>query len=303
LLAGCMTATQADGRIAGGDQGVAQALINSSEAAVQVAVGMRIELETAAATAFLKAFFTSLLSKETAGNIDRAVWSGRNELYLANGPHPPQWAAPAVFRASVREPFIDFLTRKSGFLVTPEMDKYRDIRSKLWTLLPQQSASQAPSELFNELQAQLDELEKLLSAEAKKQGALLLPRLATIGVNSSGGIPLALDGALSVSMLRGRLTMGSDGIKPISIAPSKLVSDAGFRVMIDPHEPSIFELLPKDSTRDDAALVLPEGELLRLEVSVGDLQPGLYPVTFTIDLISPDAIVWSGDSVLVIPRP
>jgi hypothetical protein len=69
--------------------------------------------------------------------------------------------------------------------------------------------------------------------------------------------------------------------------------------MVDLDEPSVFELLSKSG----AALPLPDGEILQMQVSVGDLQPGLYPVTLTIDALVPRAIFWPGESVVVVPRP
>lgn len=298
VLTGCMTATQSNGSLAAGDQGVAQSLVNSSEAGVQVAVGMRIELEMEAATAFLKAFFTSLLSEDGAGDVDRAVWSGRNEIFAAKGPHPPQWAAPAVFRASLREPFIDFLTKKSEFLVTPQMEKLRDVRSKFWALLPQQNASQAPSDLFNQIEALLQQNEQELRAEGLKQGALLLPQLTTIAANGAGKLSIVLCGPLHPSLLRGRVSIGA-GVGATKISMSKPARDAGFRLMADPEEPSVFELLSKTNT----PTALPEGELVQVELTVGDLPPGLYPVTLSIDVLAPRAIVWPGDNVVVVPRP
>jgi CHAT domain len=291
VLAGCITATQAAGTTPGGDQGVAQALINSSEAGVQVAIGMRMELQTEAASTFLTEFFTSLFAEDSVGDIDQAIWSARNELYLKMT-HPPQWAAPVVFRASLREPFIDFLTKESKFLVTPEMNKFRDIRSTLWKLLPKQNTP--------EVGQLLEGIETSLRAEAMKQGPLLLPILTRIAQNSDGFLPVALAGSLKVSRLRARILLGGSGTTPRSVAVNPTAQAAGFRLMFDPDDPSFFEL----SSRTGAALQLPEGELLRLTVSVGDQQPGLYPVTLEVDLISPPrAIVWLGDTVIVVPGP
>jgi hypothetical protein len=299
VLAGCLTAAQGSGRTGGGDQGVAQALVNSSEAGVHIAVGMRIELQSDAAILFLKSFFDSLLSAGSPGDIDHAVWQGRSELFLAKGPHPPQWAAPAVFRASVREPFIEFLTQASGFLVTPEMDKLRDIRSIFWDSLPQQSLSQGTPELLRLVNTPLVQIEGMLRAEALKQGPLLLPQRVTIGPNQAGDVPVELSGPLAVSLVRGRISIGGDGIKAERITLSQAARDAGFRLLLDAEEPSFFELLSKNGT----PLPLPEGVLLQIRVTIADLPPGLHPVTLDIDTISPQAIFWPGDNVVVVPKP
>jgi hypothetical protein len=136
-------------------------------------------------------------------------------------------------------------------------------------------------------------------AEGAKQGPLLLPQLTTIGANLAGNLSVVLSGPLKTSQLRGRLSIGSDGIIPKTMTLAKSVRDAGFRLMVDLDEPSVFELLSKSG----AALPLPDGEILQMQVSVGDLQPGLYPVTLTIDTLVPRAIFWPGESVVVVPRP
>ena len=190
VLAGCMTATQADGRISGGDQGVAQALINSSEAGVQVAVGMRMELETAAATSFLKAFFTSLLSQESAGDIDRAVLClGRRAL--------PQWPAPASMGGSrglprERARAIHRLPHQKKRVFGDSGDEQipRHSIEAMAAAAATKCVSAALPSFSASLRPNLAKSESLLVAEARKQGPLLLPQLTTIEANSSGTIPL-----------------------------------------------------------------------------------------------------------------
>jgi hypothetical protein len=140
--------------------------------------------------------------------------------------------------------------------------------------------------------------EQELRVEGLKQGALLLPQLTTIVANGTGKLPIVLCGAVEPSLLRGRVSIGS-GVGATRIRLSKPARDAGFRLMADPDEPGVFELLLNTNT----PAALPEGELLQLELAVGDLPPGLYPVTITIDALVPRRIVWPGDSVMVVPRP
>ena len=111
VLAGCLTAAEPVAgavRARSGAQGVAQALVNSSDAGVEVAVAMRTELRTTAAVTFLQSFFKSLLNPKpnakgvvSGGNIDTAVRAARTELFSTacsrrNGPR--RWCCARTSR-------------------------------------------------------------------------------------------------------------------------------------------------------------------------------------------------------------
>ncbi len=109
VLASCLTAFEA---VAGprqaalerlapawarGNQGVAQALVNS-RSGVRVGIGMRYNLNTEAAKTMLGALIDSLLEAEQPGNIEAAVRAARLEMRVADQVSPA-WSAPVVFVA------------------------------------------------------------------------------------------------------------------------------------------------------------------------------------------------------------
>jgi hypothetical protein len=309
VLTGCLTGAEAPGapaRQRGGEQGVAQALVNSSEAGVQVAVGMRTELRTDAAITFLKAFFTSLLNPTKdalgsvpGGDIDRAVWEGRNTLFLQTGLFPPHWAAPVVFRAVEEEPIIRILAQPTEFQVTRDMKMLLEIRATLWKDLPEQSLSEGTPAMLMAIKKPLLAVEKKLREEGLKHGPMLLPCHAMIGAGQQGEVLVELAGTLRVSLLRGCLAVAGGTAAALRMTVPKAVRDAGFQLLTDSEDQACFELRSRDGT----AKVLPEGELLKIVVQVGQTQPGLYAITLDIHEVVPKSIFWPGDNVLVVPRP
>jgi hypothetical protein len=290
VLTGCLTGAEAPGvpaRKRGGEQGVAQALVNSSEAGVQVAIGMRTELRTNAAMTFLKAFFESLLSKDIkqAGNIDRAVWMARNELFL-DATFPPSWAAPVVLRASEQEPMIPYLAQRITFPISAEMQKLLDIRAVLWKHLPGTKTA-------------LVDVELKLRDEGLKHGPLLLPRELTLAPNTAGQTAIDVAGTLTVSKLTGRLTVSGEGMEVQSLSATQALLDAGFRLLTDAADRSLFML----ESKTGAAKALPEGEILRADIVVGAAAPGLYPIALDVQRTDPAVVCWPGDTMLTVPKP
>jgi hypothetical protein len=113
ILAGCLTAAGGgfDEQLPDslrGAQGVAQAIIGS-EAAVDIAVGMRDLLEVQAATQLLVAFFKSLL-KDNPGDVELSIREARNELF-GNGRYPPSWSSAVVYTKGPAS-MLSFLTEE-----------------------------------------------------------------------------------------------------------------------------------------------------------------------------------------------
>jgi hypothetical protein len=292
LLAGCLTAAE----FAGGAQGVAQALVNSSEAGVQVAVGTRIELRDQAAIDFLKAFFASLLGTQHPGDLDRAVWQGRNELFVGSGPYPPHWAAPIVLCANDGGRMIDFLAQPITFQVSAEMAKLLEVRAALWKSLPD-LARAAPDRLAVFLPV-LDQIEDNLRAEGVRHGPLLLPVRQQSLAGQPASLAVRLAGGLALSTLSGRIQIERDAADVRSIAIPPAVSNAGFQLLLDHADHGYFHL----RSLAGRELALPEGELLRIELDVRQIPADAYPISLDLHRLEPRKPLWPGDNVLVVTQ-
>lgn len=307
VLAGCLTGADPPGGAArrrGGAQGVAQALVNSSEAGVEVAVAMRTELRTTAAVTFLERFFKSLLNPKpnasgqvSAGNIDDAVRAARRELFLDNV-FPPQWAAPVVLRSNEAEPFIDYLAQPITFNISPGLDMLLEIRSTLWNGLADYSHAQGvPDQLQGKMVA-LAEVETRLRVEAGQIGPFIMPRQLTIPAGQAGEAVFELRGALALAMLSGRVVAaGGISVHGLSL-PAAMQAD--FQLLADAQDPTVFELRSKTG----AARALPEGEVLRATLNVGaDVGFGVYRVAIQIHRLNPPSVLWPGHGIAIVPRP
>jgi hypothetical protein len=301
VLAGCVTGADpaSNERRYGGEQGVAQALVNSAEAKVQVAVAMRSELITTAASMFLEAFFESLFDitpdvagNLPAGNVEAAVQHARNRLYIAN-PVPPQWAAPIVLRSSLQEPFIEHLAQSIRFVITPNMQMLLEVRATFWKSL----AQSLPDHRQGRLVA-LAEVRQMIVTEGLRQGPLILPREITVGPGQAGRVEFELAGPLTVRLLRGRISVPAGiAVKDVAVPA---VTAAAFRLLLDQGDPGWFEL----RARDDAPARLPEGTLLEATLEVAADQPaGVYPVAIETTSVEPPTTLWPGDGVLIVPHP
>jgi hypothetical protein len=297
ILTGCLTAADAPGVRSGG-QGMAQALVNSSEAGVQVAVGMRTELRTDAALSFLEAFFSTLLKSKESGNIEYAVSMARGELFL-DKPFPPSWAAPVIFRAAEQEPMIEYLGQPVSFRVSPKMQMLLEVRSTLWKRLPDLITQGAVSEGLPAFKIALADIQQSLRQEGLQEGPLLLPSGVAVIADQASEIEIELEGQLSVSTLACRLLIGGDAATVVDSSASEPVKQAGFQLLADQGNKSVFEL--RSNTAE--ARLLPAGTILKLSIKGKNVAPGLYPITLEVQKIDPLVRFWPGDSVLLVPRP
>jgi hypothetical protein len=119
LLVGCVTAVEAirdrlDGdetrvaRLSQGSRNIARSLVEA-EVGVEVAVGMRSQLEASAAEVFLSTFFKSFLNHQP-GHVEAALQATRRELAVRN-PNRITWLAPLAYRAQGSEPMFDVLAQ------------------------------------------------------------------------------------------------------------------------------------------------------------------------------------------------
>lgn len=293
VLAGCVTAVEQPGlvRRRGAEQGIAQALVNSSEAGVQMAVGMRMEVLGTAAMRFLNEFFTSLL-KGAPGDVDRAVRKARNELFLDTGRYPPHWAAPVVFRANNGTPGFDFINSPVTFRVSPDMAKWLDLRTRLWNRLGDSLSHIDPARLKGMLEA-LDATEIELRKEGVAQGPLLLPRLAQAVAGQTSTVAVEVVGKLSVAKLRADLQVPTGlTVQKLTLEPA--VKAAGFKLLLDQDDRGYFEV----QATSGLSTALPETALLQAEVSTVD-GAAVYPVTIALREVVPKTLLWPGDNVVV----
>jgi hypothetical protein len=306
VLAGCLTGADPAGtpRRRGAAQGVAQALVNSSEAGVEVAVAMRTELQTKAAVAFLKAFFKSLLNPTpdakgviTGGNIDAAVRAARNELFFQNAKRP-QWAAPIVMRSTEDEPYIDYLAQPVTFAITPGMEMLLDIRATLWSGLADYSHAQGIPERLQGTFTALVDIESKLRTEAAKIGPSIIPQQATSPPGTSIDAVFRLKGALQITNVSGRVVVdGGITVNTLTLPPAM---QADFQLVIDAQDHGSFELRSKSGAKH----VVPEGEVLRARLDVGAaVASGLYKVAIEVQRLTPPTVLWPGHGVLIVPGP
>jgi hypothetical protein len=118
LLVGCVTAVDAIkehlggetkvGRLSQGSQNIARSLVEA-QVGIEVAVGMRSQLEDSAAEVFLTTFFSSFLN-DRPGHVEAALQASRRELQVQN-PDTITWLAPLAYRAQGSEPMFDVLAQ------------------------------------------------------------------------------------------------------------------------------------------------------------------------------------------------
>jgi hypothetical protein len=283
LLAGCLTAAELPAGLEAvvgeeiprwmrGNQGVAQALVNSASG-VQIAVGMRYKMETNDALRFLKEFFRSLLGEIDpldAGNVEAAIRHGRASLFGA-GVFPPSWSAPLLFRAPGVEPIFPFLRELPDALPSPEDQRDQEMRETLWNGLVKLPVRNRSPELLQPLTELLDGAERRLLVRALGGNANVLRNpeeaqggtrsglnsgLAAVSVDAgalAGGlhgavvmpvrteappeqeeveVPVRLFGSLPVTRLRGRLTV-SGGAEIRGIVKSDAIRQRSYSLLTE----------------------------------------------------------------------
>jgi hypothetical protein len=301
LLVGCLTAADvpaanwADVRaslpgVMRGNQGMAQALVNSSSG-VQVSVGMRGRLESEDAQDFLEAFFESLL-QESPGNVDAAVHEGRERLLAANR-SPASFSAPVLYRVLAPEPFFGFLESPKTVVVPTS---WQDIRSVFWRVLPRLSAGN-PAELQRNF-AMTVEVDNLMVEDVGKHAALLIPELRQAQQNGPVTVPVRLAGSLTVSELEGVLVVDSPEAHIDQVRTSSLVKASDYRMLSDVDGNRVtFHIERKHKDQGP----IPPGPVMEVTVSLGPSAGMLYPVAIDIVKISPKRAICPVNNVIVVP--
>jgi len=297
VLAGCMTAAAPGVSPPGlatwmrGNQGMAQALVNSASGVV-FAVGMRCKVEDSDASAFIAWFFQNLFEKDK-GNLERAVRAARRELYGAKS-YSSSWAAPVVFSSLPTEPVFEYLTRPPGIKITDAINRELELRRVIWLML----ADSPPAGR----QAALTDLVKnnrnALELEILKQGAMLSPEVVDGVSGQTVSVPVSLTGQLSCTYFQARLSVGA-GLKVGAAHATPILSQAGFQVLNDLSEPGVFQIQKKD--RNNKVKLLPSGKIVNVEVTVAPDAGRVCPLN--LDSLFNDAreLFWAGNSALIVP--
>lgn len=297
LLAGCLTAAQPGSAPTSelsawmrGNQGIAQALVNS-ESGVAFAVGMRSKIDAKDAVVFLNEFFRSLF-KGNKGNVELALRAGRQELFLSK-PHPPNWAAPIAFSSLEPEPVFSYLAQKINFPMTPALNINLDARRRfLWPLL----ADQPPGSRRASLTTAVDDNRAAIRAEVLAHGAMLLPELVDAQPGQAVVVSLTLEGVMKCKQLQAKLLLAPD-LSFVKARATKLLTDGGYQVLNDPHDPGVFQIQLRPGVNQPPQL--PNGVILEIDLLVADAH-GICPVNLEVLATDCNQSFWPGNNAIIV---
>lgn len=300
MLAGCLTAAEVENlepedrkdisEWTYGSQGVAQRLVDSSSG-VQCAIGMRYQIETDAAFAFLTTFFESLLS-ETPGNMEAAVRAGR--VKLARPEFPPSWSAPVIFRTRGVEPMFKFL---ADLPKTYQLDRDdvrdQDVREASWTALLQDPNLAFAYEKLKETE------ERIKSKVAAKGGALLMPEMKKATPASTVQVGISLFGSLAADKLVCKLSVNSEvaAARIVSLRSTQAFKDANFDVIMSEAGKNTMKVTIE---RVSGTSALPEGELIVADLTLDTITPAKYTVKLDVLEATPEVKVRPIDNVVLV---
>jgi hypothetical protein len=314
LLVGCLTATQFQQNYLAeqpeerrkallnwiqGNQGVAQALVES-DSGVQLAVGMRYKLDTDLAQDFLLEFFEALLGTANRGNVEAAVREGRSKIFQSY-PTLASWSAPVIYRnldksnASLgKEPMFSFL------LSPPKSDDAEDraateVRSASWKQMAKLSTSRRSAGETDFPLQMLGMMEERLKAKYKPQAAaLLIVGYVEAEPSKKVAVPIRIEGQVNFQALAGRITIDGSSAQDVSIqtAPEwkKIFKIANL-------ENNGFELKRTDGKFD----ALPEGPMLEVRLTTGDLRGVVYKIGITLEDEPAHPVIRTVDNAIIVP--
>lgn len=281
-----------------GVQSVAQSLVR--ESGVQLAVGMRWRLELSDATAFIKAFFASLLNGHP-GDVEVAVRAGRQALADIN-PFPPSWSAPVIYRTRGAEPMFPFLAHPEHSPSTQPVqpatgggppppsdvdaeevlkDSFElERREKAWSAL----ALIPNLQLGLEVRTEADE--NLKTRMLARGASLLMPNFTLTKPETAFTIPVQLFGALRVTTLKLQFVVGGADVVLRSVEVSEALKQAGYELVNVSGAGSnslIFTI-----TATEGALELPQGDLVVVRGLTGNSIAVVFPVSLNVMEVKPD---------------
>jgi hypothetical protein len=304
LLMGCLTAadlptglgTQILARMPKamrGNQGVAQALVNSSSG-VQIAIGMRSKLESDDARHFLQAFFESLLH-DKPGNIEAAVHAGRRKLHAVS-PYYASWSAPMMFRVLSDEPMFDFLASPPAITIDAKDQGYRTL---FWNWLAGRSLSKDMPEPITSLTQGLKDLETQLKQTIQTRAPLLMPEWQIGLRDQTIKLPIQLYGQLNVDKLEGNLVVDGEGISIVKVESSPELR-IGYLLYPAIDGSQVHFRIERKSAGSGP---LPQGLLMDAFLKLGSATSVRYPVNLSELKSHPHSMVCPGNSVVIVPAP
>lgn len=308
ILAGCLTAAEVSNEFKGileteipkwmrGNQGVAQALVNSGESGVQFAVGMRYRLETQDAVAFLRTFFRSLLH-DKPGDCEEAVRAGREVLHAFH-PHPPSWSAPVVFSALGDEPRFKFLAAPRPVSIEAFDERDKQIRTIMWNGIAQQPLSKRLPGSLDPMYQVLKQMEQGSAANSQSKGPLIMPGMIEAEAGQTITLPIELFGELTPEVLKGRLTVSGEAVSIQSVRRTQAVKERGYDVlsMLEGNE-VIFRIEPAST---NGGSPLPQGPLFEITLTLGTAFSVVYNINVNIHAIQPRRTIRSGNNAIIVP--
>lgn len=305
ILAGCQTAAQlltlepqlrelvvADlPRWLRGAEGVAQAIIDS-EAGVELAVGMRDQLEVTQATTFLVALFRSLVRDEP-GDIERAIRAARDDLFGAS-PLPPSWSSAVMFSKG-SAPTFSFMTvppPRAAFSAERQarLDTLRELRRRIAKSYLEALSDRTP---FLDMMAAVASDEKPLVGK----DSMLRPRFTR---SPAGEVHIDVEsvGAITFHRLAADVTVAGGNAAITRLTPDPRLNKAGFSLLRGDDGTGTAHFVIERTTAGPARLSA--GRLFTIDATVTSPPPAIHEVVVTQISDDGSTTVWPGMDLLAL---
>jgi CHAT domain len=313
LLVGCLTAAEIPRAIKPelekslpgwirGSQGVAQALVNG-QSGVQFVVGMRFKVKDQDAVVFLKEFFSRLLAGPKPGDLEAALQDARRRLHFQDA-QSLGWAAPVVFRTQGEEPTFPYLASPPPPLAIPLSVKEEKLRSELWQMLCEINMQLRGKGLHGTHQKFLDTVERDYFDALAAEGSLLLPdrcevdpNALTAGLENPVQVAICLRNPLQMDAMDGTVIVS--GGKLVSLEPAPKLEASGCECFVKP---------PRDNRikfhlQAEQPTTLPEGPLLKVNLTIPNEPQVVYLVSLDVIRIQPAAPLCCLSNAVIVPAP
>lgn len=282
-----------------GNQGVAQALINSA-AGVQFALGMQYQIPTTGAKRFLEFFFLSLLKNKDInlrGNVEEAVRVARGSLRPEK--YRYLWSAPVIFSTLSAEPLLPFLQKPP---VCQPFDDLQTFRETLWMTLHEaawrhRKEIESTQSMVKVMHNSLANLEQDIARRSQEHNAsLIIPGFAEAKAGDEVRVPVMLHGDLKdLKTIEGKLT-GLEGMKVKALEVSAELKARDFQVA--PTNTEMTEFLFRHREGGD----LTTGELFTLVLIAGQEPKGWVSIGLDELIVDPAQPVCPGHNAVVFPK-
>lgn len=294
LLAGCTTAASAQYQAdvpqwMRGVQGVAQSLVSSATAGVQIAIGTRNRLTNDEATCLLEAFFRSLVRGQDGGakgNVEIAVKYARRMLYQRD-PAACAFSTPVLFSSLPSEPVFEFLAHDQGGLqddIKSAVEIATSTRADAWNILSKSSGQLRDGEAqqtIRNVATLAERTSQQISDAVRKRASSVIPSWV-VGQPSTVVEPMPVvlrwqEGKEPRrASLRGKIELDGQGALIRDIVIDESVSAAGYTLLTSRLDRAsvVFRLEPGSAD----ARPLADGPLFHLVIAIQDSASGVIPV-------------------------